>query len=171
MVALPSLAKMAEMFSKLFSTFSLPSQCSREKLPKHYKSDIINHVKLIYEIAMQNKERLNKHDENLAEHVNMIKDVDRRVGDLEKIAHNAMIWRIECYNRKMQESKAGNTETLFSPTFTTSKHGYRLCASVCLNGDGKGKGTHISIFVSILKGMRIRITLKQKTKDSLKLKL
>ena len=135
-----------------YESIGCDHRCSREKLPKHYKSDIINHVKLIYEIAMQNKQRLDKHDENLAEHVNMIKDVDRRVGDLEKIAHNAMIWRIECYNRKMQESKAGNTETLFSPTFTTSKHGYRLCASVCLNGDGKGKGSHISIFVSILKG-------------------
>lgn len=43
-------------------------------------------------------------------------------------------------------------DTLFSPTFTTSKHGYRLCASVCLNGDGKGKGSHVSVFVSVLKG-------------------
>ena len=101
---------------------------------------------------MQNKEHLGKHDANLVEHLNMIKDADRRVGDLEKIAHNAMIWRIEDYTRKLKESKAGNLETLFSPTFTTSKHGYRLCASVCLNGDGKGKGTHMSIFVSVLKG-------------------
>jgi hypothetical protein len=118
-------------------------------------------VKLIYEVAMQNKERLDKHDETLAEHVNMIKDVDRRVGDLEKIAHNAMIWRIEDYNRLFKESKSGNKETLFSPTFTTSKHGYRLCASACLNGDGKGKGSHISIFVSILKGRRFRIASKR----------
>ena len=130
-------------------------QCSREKLPKHYKSEIINHVKLIYNLASQNKEHLEKHDTNLHEHLNLIKDVDRRVGDLEKIAHNAMIWRIEDYTRKLKECKAGNSETLFSPTFTTSKHGYRLCASVCLNGDGKGKGTHMSIFVSVLKGIKL----------------
>lgn len=127
-------------------------RCSREKLPKHYKSDIINHVKLIQGLAMQNKERLDKHDASLVEHVNLIQGVDRRIGDLEKIAHNAMLWRVEDYTRKLKESKAGNLETLFSPTFTTSKHGYRLCASVCLNGDGKGKGTHMSIFVSLLKG-------------------
>lgn len=55
-------------------------------------------------------------------------------------------------NRKMKESKSGNLDSLFSPTFTTSRHGYRLCASVCLNGDGKGKGTHMSVFISVLKG-------------------
>ena len=106
---------------------------------------------------MQNKERLDKHDASLVEHVNLIQGVDRRIGDLEKIAHNAMLWRVEDYTRKLKESKAGNLETLFSPTFTTSKHGYRLCASVCLNGDGKGKGTHMSIFVSLLKGTAFRI--------------
>ena len=52
----------------------------------------------------------------------------------------------------MKEAKSGNVTTLFSPPFHTSKHGYRMCASLCLNGDGKGKGTHISVFVSILKG-------------------
>ena len=112
-------------------------------------------MKLIYDLAIQNKERLDKHDTSLVEHVNMIKEVDKRVGDLEKIAHNAMIWRIEDYNRKFKEAKGGNNDTLFSPIFTTSKHGYRLCASVCLNGDGKGKGTHMSIFVSVLKGKLI----------------
>lgn len=127
-------------------------QCSREKLPKHFKGEIINHVKLIYNLAMENRKRVENSEAILTEHLNLIKEVDKRVGDLERIAHNAMIWRIEDYSRKLKESKAGNLETLFSPTFTTSKHGYRLCASVCLNGDGKGKGTHVSIFVSVLKG-------------------
>ena len=64
-----------------------------------------------------------------------------------------LIWRIDEFGRKMKEAKNGNTPTLFSPPFYTSRHGYRLAASLCLNGDGKGKGTHISAFISILKGM------------------
>ena len=63
-----------------------------------------------------------------------------------------LIWRIDEFGRKMKEAKNGNTPTLFSPPFYTSRHGYRLAASLCLNGDGKGKGTHISAFISILKG-------------------
>ena len=121
-------------------------------MPKHYKSNMIEHVKSIFTKISQQDERLEKHELTLKENADLIKAVDKRVGDLEKIANSQLIWRIEDYTRKLKEAKAGNGDTLFSPTFTTSKHGYRLCASVCLNGDGKGKGTHMSVFVSVLKG-------------------
>ena len=127
-------------------------QCSREKQPKHYKSELINHVKLIFDVMMKQRETLENHAVRLSGHDDALKAQDKRVGDLEKIAHSQLIWRIEDFNRKLKEAKAGNNDTLFSPTFTTSKHGYRLCASVCLNGDGKGKGTHMSVFISVLKG-------------------
>lgn len=121
-------------------------------MPKHYKSNMIEHVKSIFKKIQEQDERQNKHDLTLKENADHIKALDKRVGDLEKIANSQLIWRIEDYTRKLKEAKAGNTDTLFSPTFTTSKHGYRLCASVCLNGDGKGKGTHMSVFISVLKG-------------------
>ena len=38
----------------------------------------------------------------------------------------------------------------FSPPFTTSSHGYNLCLNA--NGAGSGKGSHLSIFVVIMKG-------------------
>ena len=121
-------------------------------MPKHYKSNMIEHVKSIFTKIKGQDERLEKHDNTLNENADLMKAMNRRVGDLEKIANSQLIWRIEDYTRKLKEAKAGNGDTLFSPTFTTSKHGYRLCASVCLNGDGKGKGTHMSVFVSVLKG-------------------
>lgn len=101
---------------------------------------------------MRQKSELEECNASLARHEELIKTQEKRIGDLEKIAHSQLIWRIEDYTRKLKEAKAGNGDTLFSPTFTTSKHGYRLCASVCLNGDGKGKGTHMSVFISILRG-------------------
>ena len=121
-------------------------------MPKHYKSNMIEHVKAIFTKITELDQTLNKHESTLKEQADLIKAQDKRVGDLEKIANSQLIWRIEDYSRKMKEAKAGNGDTLFSPTFTTSKHGYRLCASVCLNGDGKGKGTHMSVFISVLKG-------------------
>lgn len=121
-------------------------------MPKHYKSNMIEHVKAIFTKITDLDENLNKHEATLKEQADLIKAQDKRVGDLEKIANSQLIWRIEDYTRKLKEAKAGNGDTLFSPTFTTSKHGYRLCASVCLNGDGKGKGTHMSVFISVLKG-------------------
>ena len=123
-------------------------------MPKHYKSNMIEHVKSIFTKITELDQTLSKHESTLKEQADLIKAQDKRVGDLEKIANSQLIWRIEDYSRKMKEAKAGNGDTLFSPTFTTSKHGYRLCASVCLNGDGKGKGTHMSVFISVLKGKK-----------------
>ncbi|KAM7441510.1 hypothetical protein ABFA07_009398 [Porites harrisoni] len=135
-----------------FEAIGCTHRCSREKLPKHYKNNMVEHVKSIFSKISQEHERLEKNERMLTENVDRIKQLDKRVGDLEKIANSQLIWRIEDYTRKLKEAKAGNSDTLFSPTFTTSKHGYRLCASVCLNGDGKGKGTHMSVFISVLRG-------------------
>lgn len=135
-----------------FEYIGCTHRCSREKMPKHYKSNMIEHVKSIFTKITELDQTLGKHESTLKEQADLIKAQDKRVGDLEKIANSQLIWRIEDYSRKMKEAKAGNGDTLFSPTFTTSKHGYRLCASVCLNGDGKGKGTHMSVFISVLKG-------------------
>lgn len=127
-------------------------RASREKLPKHYKTGIIEHVRLIYDLVMEHNKRLESHDVQLQDHLNLLQNHQERLADVERISRNQLIWRIEDYTRKLKEAKAGSLPTLFSPSFTTSKHGYRLAASVCLNGDGKGKGTHISVFISVLRG-------------------
>jgi len=71
------------------------------------------------------------------------------------LARNTFFLIIFFPSSKMKAAQSGETTTLYSPGFITSKHGYRLSASVCLNGDGKGKGTHLSIFICILKGKPI----------------
>ena len=40
----------------------------------------------------------------------------------------------------------------FSPPFTTSQQGYRLCLAVDANGEGSDKDSHLSIFAYIMKG-------------------
>ena len=42
--------------------------------------------------------------------------------------------------------------SLYSIPFYTSRHGYKMCARVYLNGDGMGKGTHLSFFFVVMKG-------------------
>ena len=46
----------------------------------------------------------------------------------------------------------GVTMSLYSIPFYTSRHGYKMCARVYLNGDGMGKGTHLSFFFVVMKG-------------------
>ena len=40
----------------------------------------------------------------------------------------------------------------YSPPFYSHPHGYKLCLVVCVNGNGEGKDTHISIFANLMRG-------------------
>lgn len=41
---------------------------------------------------------------------------------------------------------------MFFAAFYTSKYGYKMCLRVYLNGDGTGRGTHLSLFFVVMKG-------------------
>ncbi|XP_038851122.1 TNF receptor-associated factor 1 [Salvelinus namaycush] len=64
------------------------------------------------------------------------------------------IWRLSDLSTKMKEavSSHGNRPNLYSPAFYTARYGFKVCMRLYLNGDGVGKGTHISLFFVIMKG-------------------
>ncbi|KXJ29097.1 TNF receptor-associated factor 4 [Exaiptasia diaphana] len=127
-------------------------KASREKMIKHYTKEITNHVRLLHDRLMKHDILLNQVKETVELHGSMFDQHAARIVDLERIAHSQLIWRIDEYSDKMKAAQSGEMTTLYSPGFITSKHGYRLSASVSLNGDGKGKGTHMSVFICILRG-------------------
>ena len=43
-------------------------------------------------------------------------------------------------------------ETWYSPPFYTHIGGYKLCLEIDANGSGSGKGTHVSVFVCLMRG-------------------
>ena len=45
-----------------------------------------------------------------------------------------------------------NDDDWYSPPFYSHLGGYKMCLNVCANGYGKGKGTHVSVFVCLMKG-------------------
>lgn len=36
--------------------------------------------------------------------------------------------------------------------FYTSRYGYKMCLRIYLNGDGTGRGTHLSLFFVVMRG-------------------
>ncbi|NXI61408.1 TRAF2 factor, partial [Anseranas semipalmata] len=62
------------------------------------------------------------------------------------------LWKITDIGRKLQDSVTGRTVSLYSPAFYTAKYGYKVCLRIYLNGDGTGKGTHVSLFFVVMKG-------------------
>ncbi|XP_020367198.1 TNF receptor-associated factor 1 [Rhincodon typus] len=63
-----------------------------------------------------------------------------------------LMWKITDVSRKRQEAISGKITNLSSPAFYTSKYGYKVCMRIYLNGDGTGRGTHISLFFVVMRG-------------------
>ena len=63
-----------------------------------------------------------------------------------------LIWKVPEWNKKRREAQAGNVTSIYSPIFYTSRNGYKMCARLYPNGDGMGKGSHISIFFVVMRG-------------------
>ena len=63
-----------------------------------------------------------------------------------------LIWAIDGFMKKRHDAIIGKTVSLYSPVFYTGRHGYKLRVRIYLNGDGLGKGTHISLFFVVCKG-------------------
>ena len=49
------------------------------------------------------------------------------------------------------KSKTDN-DVIYSPSFYTSKNGYKMCLRIYVNGNSTGKGTHVSVFTCLLIG-------------------
>ncbi|XP_006497913.1 TNF receptor-associated factor 2 isoform X2 [Mus musculus] len=80
-------------------------------------------------------------------------DLEQKVSELEVSTYDGVfIWKISDFTRKRQEAVAGRTPAIFSPAFYTSRYGYKMCLRVYLNGDGTGRGTHLSLFFVVMKG-------------------
>ncbi|XP_067662587.1 TNF receptor-associated factor 2-like [Haliotis asinina] len=85
-------------------------------------------------------------DIQLAEH-------DLRMQCMELASYDgSLLWRITDVAKKRNEAVTGKVTSLYSPAFFTGKVGYKMCARIYLNGDGMGKGSHISLFFVVMRG-------------------
>ncbi|XP_016354376.1 TNF receptor-associated factor 2-like isoform X1 [Sinocyclocheilus anshuiensis] len=62
------------------------------------------------------------------------------------------IWKIADFSRRRQDAVGGRAPAMFSPAFYSSKYGYKMCLRLYLNGDGTGRGTHLSLFFVVMRG-------------------
>ncbi|XP_004862050.1 TNF receptor-associated factor 5 isoform X2 [Heterocephalus glaber] len=95
----------------------------------------------------------NKHDAHINIHKAQLNKNEERFKLLEGACYNGkLIWKVSDYKVKKREAVDGHTVSVFSQPFYTSRCGYRLCARAYLNGDGSGKGTHLSLYFVVMRG-------------------
>ena len=75
-------------------------------------------------------------------------------------------WRVKAVNAailgcrfswnimEIQKKLASKSITLYSPSFYTAgkNGGYKMCLFLYLDGDGSGKGTHLSFYITVMRG-------------------
>ena len=82
-----------------------------------------------------------------------LSDLEEYVRQQDVSSHDGiLLWKISDFTRRRQDALSGNQVSFYSPFFFTSRYGYKMCARIYLNGDGSGKGTHISIFFVVMRG-------------------
>ncbi|XP_066466982.1 TNF receptor-associated factor 1 [Tiliqua scincoides] len=62
------------------------------------------------------------------------------------------VWKIMDVHRKCYEAMCGKVCSLQSPAFYTARYGYKMCLRIFLNGEGTNRGSHVSLFLVLLKG-------------------
>ena len=72
--------------------------------------------------------------------------------------NGTLLWKIESYQRKRQDAINGVKTALYSPPFYSAQFGYKMCAKIYMNGDGFGKGSHLSLFFVVMRGEMITYT-------------
>ena len=77
---------------------------------------------------------------------------DQHHGDQRMQRDGYVIWRIDGVAEKMRDSQTERQTSTYSPPYYTSTCGYKFCIRLYLNGDGTARGTHVSIFLVILRG-------------------
>ena len=101
----------------------------------------------------QLKTRVTSQERGLALKDISLAEQDLRLRELETNSFDGtLMWAINDFSRKRQEAINGRTPSIYSTPFYTSRAGYKMCTRIYLNGDGMGKGTHVSLFFIIMRG-------------------
>ncbi|XP_068731080.1 TNF receptor-associated factor 3-like [Montipora capricornis] len=97
--------------------------------------------------------RFERNEHQLALHDIQLSEQDLRTQMLEATSYDGVyLWKIDQYSRRYQDAVSGKTISIYSPPFYVGRFGYKVCARLYLNGDGMGKGTHLSVFFVIMRG-------------------
>uniref|UniRef100_G3Q7M3 TNF receptor-associated factor n=1 Tax=Gasterosteus aculeatus TaxID=69293 RepID=G3Q7M3_GASAC len=63
-----------------------------------------------------------------------------------------LIWKIDDFTNRREAEVRGRPPCLSSVPFHAGTCGYKLASRVYLNGDGEGRGTHLSLYVVLMPG-------------------
>ncbi|KAL4219122.1 Tnf receptor-associated factor 2 [Mactra antiquata] len=80
-------------------------------------------------------------------------ELELRAQSMEAVSYDGtFMWRVSEFSKKHQDAVSGRTISIYSSPFYSSRRGYKMCARLYPNGDGMGKGSHLSLFFVVMRG-------------------
>ncbi|ALC38742.1 Traf4 [Drosophila busckii] len=110
----------------------------RQLLEAHLESSAAAHLSLMVSLSSRQGQQ-----------IQMLKSA---VSKLSINYTGTLLWKITDWTAKMSEARGKDGLELVSPPFYTSQYGYKLQASMFLNGNGPGENTHVSVYIKVLPG-------------------
>ncbi|KAF6718911.1 TNF receptor-associated factor 5 [Oryzias melastigma] len=99
------------------------------------------------------EENLKRHSGLLELHVAQLTLNKQHLQELELTSFDGrLIWKIKDFQKQREAEASGQTPCLSSVPFHTGRCGYKMAMKAYLNGDGEGRGTHLSLYVVLMPG-------------------
>ena len=70
----------------------------------------------------------------------------------QQLCDGKYVWKIENIDRCCQDAISGVSPVMYSPGFYAGPRGYKLCLRINLNGVKSGVGTHVALYVHMMRG-------------------
>ncbi|XP_062524024.1 TNF receptor-associated factor 3-like isoform X2 [Corticium candelabrum] len=104
-------------------------------------------------VSQASQRQFNAHDKVISTHEVKLSEHSLRIDMLDcKSTSGVLLWKISDTRRRQRDAVSGKTLSIYSQPFYTSPNGYKMCARMFLNGDGMGRGTHLSLFFVLMRG-------------------
>merc|ERR1712223_416420 len=81
-----------------------------------------------------------------------IKKLNEQIEKSTTSYNGVLVWKIKDFSSRLAEAKTQDGLELVSAPFYTSQYGYRVQASLFLNGNGGGENSHLSVYIKLLPG-------------------
>lgn len=107
-------------------------------MDQHLAKTQMNHFQLLMEAYTKQKT-----------HIQILSSA---VNHLQASHDGVLLWKISNFSVKFDEAKAKEGCELQSPVFYSAKYGYKLQATLFLNGNGEGEGKYLSVYIKLLAG-------------------
>eukprot|EP00057_Strongylocentrotus_purpuratus_P022296 XP_011676770.1 PREDICTED: TNF receptor-associated factor 1-like [Strongylocentrotus purpuratus] len=137
-----------ELFQGILATFNKDVMAVHSRLDKLNLSPNFRDPE-IYDKLQKKFQELERSVASLRQYGEKIEE---RLLTLETSYSGVYLWKISNYSEKKRVAMNKSGKSIYSPPFFTSQHGYKLCGRVFLMGEGAGKGSHISLFITTMKG-------------------